>query len=212
MKFYCEFMQTNVMVVECRTLPEYSFDTLFSDCVFAFDWVAANAHHFGVKPTNIGVGGISGGGAIATNVSIHLVGRRDSLPVPAFQFLLVPGLDGMNSNRQIPSIRMYGQNWDFGMKTQTSKTMGDKEYEKFYPKIKCSVTTCPYLQDLPPLFLLTAHFDPMRDISEAYMNCMKKIGGEVVYWYRTPTSHFWFDLVNTSTIHAKYLTDACVAV
>ena len=174
----CRFLAANagltVLAVDYRLSPEHPFPAAVEDAWSAFAWAAANAAELGIDPDRIGVGGDSAGGNLAAVVS--LLARAGGGAMPAMQLLIYPPTD---SAGDLPSRRLFANGFML--------TKGDMDnFESHYlppgtdatdPRV--SILLAPDLEGLPPAYVTTAGFDPLRDEGEAYALRMREAGVQV---------------------------------
>jgi acetyl esterase len=171
----CRFLAANsgatVLSVDYRLAPEHPFPAAVEDAHAAFGWAAEHAAELGADPARIAVGGDSGGGNLA---AVTCVLARDSGgPRPAMQLLLYPSTDATGGQR---SRQLFAEGFML--------TTADLEwFEGHYlpdpaaredPRV--SVLRAEDLSGLPPAFVVTAGFDPLRDEGEAYAERMREAG------------------------------------
>ena len=163
-----------VLSVDYRLAPEHPFPAAIEDAWAAFTWAAANAAELGVDPARIAVGGDSAGGNLAAVVCLR--GKAEGGPLPAFQLLIYPVTDSADDPR---SRLLFADGF-----LLTKEDMD--RFEHFYvgpgsdindPRI--SILKAPDLSGLPPAYVTTAGFDPLRDEGEAYAIRMREEGTKV---------------------------------
>ena len=164
-----------MLSIDYRLAPEHPFPAAVEDAWAAFAWAAANAAALGADPARIAVGGDSAGGNLAAVVS--LLARDGGGAMPAMQLLLYPVTDAVGGQR---SRELFAEGFiltkeDIGLvrgatTCPTAPTDGD-------PRV--SVLRAPDLTGLPPAYVATAGFDPLRDEGEAYALRMREAGVRV---------------------------------
>ncbi len=174
----CRFLAaaagTAVLSVDYRLAPEHPFPAAVEDAWAGFAWAVANAAELGIDPARIAVGGDSAGGNLAAVVS--LLARAGGGAMPAMQLLIYPPTD---SAGDLPSRQLFS--------TGFMLTKGDMDnFERHYlppgtdptdPRV--SILLAPELSGLPPAYVATAGFDPLRDEGEAYALRMREAGVQV---------------------------------
>lgn len=148
-----------VVSVDYRLAPEHPFPAAVDDAIAAFDWVRAEAAHLGVDPDRIAVGGDSAGGNLTAVVA---QARRDQV---VFQLLVYPAVDLTMS---YPSI---DENAEGYLLTKDHMVWFTNHYlgegvDRRDPRV--SPLFADDLTGLPPAFVITAEYDPLRDEGEAY--------------------------------------------
>ncbi len=158
--------------VEYRLAPEHPFPVPVEDCYAGLSWLAEHASDLGVDPHRIAVGGQSAGGGLAAAVA--LMARDRGGPELCFQLLDIPVLDDRLST---PSMRAYTDTpvWD-----RPSAILSWRAY------LGSGVggDTSPYaaparaadLRGLPPAYVVTCEFDPLRDEGIEYAQRLMQAG------------------------------------
>jgi acetyl esterase len=160
--------------VDYRLAPEHPFPAAPEDCYAATIWVAEHAAELGVSPTHIAVAGDSAGGNLAAVVA--LMARDRGGPDLAFQLLVYPCTDfepsahaSHDENASGYFLTRDAMEWFYGHYAPDA----DPTHAYLAP-IKALD-----LAGLPPAFVITAEFDPLRDEGEAYAQRLREAGVEV---------------------------------
>jgi acetyl esterase len=150
-----------VVSVGYRRAPEHQFPAALNDAYAALNWTADHAAELGIDPAFIAVGGHSAGAGLAAAVT--LLARDAQGPPICFQLLNEPGLD----DRQ--------QTWS--QQNFTDTPWNDRGKTALGWRYYLGATSAtPYaaparaedLSGLPPAYVATAEFDPVRDEGVAY--------------------------------------------
>ena len=158
----CRFLAASagvaVLAVDYRLSPEHPFPAPVEDAWASFAWAEANAADLGIDPARIAVGGDSAGGNLAAVVS--LLARAGGGPAPAMQLLIYPPTD---SAGDLPSRRLFSEGF---MLTKNDMDNFEGHYlppgtDATDPRV--SILLAPDLTGLPPAYVVTAGFDPLRD-------------------------------------------------
>ncbi len=174
----CRFLAaaagTTVLSIDYRLAPEHPFPAAVEDSWAAYSWVAENAAALGADPARIAVGGDSAGGNLAAVVS--LLARGAGAPMPAMQLLIYPVTD---SAGELPSRRLFEGGF---MLTKEDMDLFESHYlppgtDAHDPRV--SILEIEDLSGLPPAYVTTAGFDPVRDEGEAYALRMRAAGVQV---------------------------------
>ncbi len=152
-----------VVSVEYRLAPENQFPKGLEDCYAATKWVHDNASTFGGDPSRIAVGGESAGANLATAVALLSRDRKEF--ELKYQLLLYPA----TTNDLDP--KTYAESMDQSFITFDAMSLFWNLYlEK--PQDGNSPYASPLkaenLANLPPAFIVTGEFDPLRTEGEAY--------------------------------------------
>jgi acetyl esterase len=165
-----------VISAEYRLAPEHPFPAAADDAIAAFEYVAGHAAEFGADPGRIAVGGDSSGGNLAAVVA-HAAARSGG-PRPVFSMLLNPATDALGTH---PSHLLFGRgfrlddeerDWYRGQYLTTEDLVAD-------PRV--SVLHDTQLDGLPPTYVATSGFDPLRDEGDAYAVRLREAGIPVVH-------------------------------
>jgi acetyl esterase len=160
-----------VVAVDYRMGPEHRFPAAVDDALAATRWVRANAASLQLGASRLAVGGDSAGGNLAAVVAIAARDAGD-LPV-AFQLLIYPATD---QRRGAPSHESNGQGY---LLTKDSMDYFHDHYIDD-PKHDLDWRASPLLHAdlsrLPPAFVLTAGYDPLRDEGLQYAQALTDAG------------------------------------
>lgn len=164
-----------VVSVDYRLAPENKFPAPVTDCYAATQWVSNNAAELNVDPQRIAVGGDSAGGNLATVVA--RMARDEGTPDIAFQMLFYPVT---NMDFETESYRQNGD--DYFLTTDMMQWFWTNYLES--AESGQDIQTSPLLMEdasnLPPAFVATAEFDPLRDEGEAYAELLREAGNDVI--------------------------------
>jgi acetyl esterase len=160
-----------VVSVDYRMGPEHRFPAAVDDAIAATRWVRAQAQALKVDASRLAVGGDSAGGNLAAVVAL---GARDAGDLPiAFQLLIYPATD---QRRGAPSHAANGQGY-----LLTKENM-DYFHDHYIPDARDDLDwrASPLLHanhaKLPPAFVLTAGYDPLRDEGLQYAQKLSEAG------------------------------------
>ncbi len=160
-----------VVAVEYRKAPEFKAPVLVEDCFAALQWVLANADDLNIDPTRVGVVGDSAGGNLAAAVT--LLARDAGIPLKA-QILTYPAVDAtlsspsIKENAQAPLLGQAEMEWFYG------HYLDGAAVDARHPLVSPLYATSHV--GLPPAFISTAEFDPLRDEGEAYGKKLAEAG------------------------------------
>ncbi|MEI6201752.1 MAG: alpha/beta hydrolase [Enhydrobacter sp.] len=178
-----------VISIDYRLAPEHPFPAPIDDGIAAFRHIRDNAASFDADPKRIAVGGDSAGGAIAAVVcqSCRSAGEK----MPAFQMLIYPATD---SSRHSASRQEFAKGYFL------EKDLIDWFWNAYAPAgtdlkdLRLSPLLAADFTGLPPAFVLTAGFDPLRDEGRAYANRLIDAGVKTTYVNYPGTIHGFFSL------------------
>jgi acetyl esterase/lipase len=150
-----------VVSVGYRRAPEHRFPAAFDDAYAALTWTAEHAAELGIDKARIAVGGHSAGAGLAAAVALRA--RDQQGPPIRFQLLNQPELDDRQAT------------WSARHFTDTPWMTRDKlaaTWRHYLGSAPASPYAAPArandLSGLPPAYIATAEFDPLRDEGIGY--------------------------------------------
>jgi len=192
-----------VVSVDYRLAPEHRFPAAADDALAAVRWVQENAREIGGDPGRIAVGGDSAGGNLAAVASLQL--RDAGADLPCAQLLIYPvthlraPLAGsMVEKGEGYFLRATDMRWFEDM------YLGSSEQAK-HPY--ASPLLAERLEGLPPAFVLTAEFDPLRDQGARYAARLREAGNACVYRDYAGAIHGFVGM--PAEISRRALAEAC---
>jgi acetyl esterase len=188
-RFLAEHGGCRVLSVDYRLAPEHPFPLPLEDAVAAFTWAHENAAALGADPGRLAVGGDSAGGNLATAVCLQ--NRGAGKPQPALQLLLYPVTDAVGGQESRDTFAKH-----------FLLTRADMEwFENHYipdgiadSDPRASMMRAEDLSALPPAYVATAGFDPLRDEGEIYAGRLREAGVSVVLQRHTGMIHGFANL------------------
>jgi acetyl esterase len=196
-----------VISVDYRLAPEHPFPAAVEDAYGAARWVEENASDLGIDPNRIAVAGDSAGGNLAA-VVCQLAREKDK-PSIAFQLLIYPATE---VNAQTESMRANAEGY-FLEKGSLDWFMGHYIPRDADPKDpRLSPLLAEDLSGLPPAYIVTAGFDPLRDEGKAYAERLKAAGVEAEYVEYKGMIHGFFNMAGVLEVAKQAITDAGAAV
>ncbi|MEP1447983.1 MAG: alpha/beta hydrolase [Paraglaciecola sp.] len=178
-------LQSNLVVISVayRLAPETVFPGAVEDTQEATDWIAKNATSLGLDLSRIAIGGDSAGANLAT-VYCHLNKHRQDFKA-VLQLLIYPSILGNDSS---PSRQEFTENllltktllkWFHDLYIST-----EQEKDPRFNVLQASDFT-----SVPPAFILTGGFDPLRDEGQMYADKLKQNGIAVKHSCYTDMFH-----------------------
>ncbi|MFE0460700.1 alpha/beta hydrolase [Kitasatospora sp. NPDC058965] len=170
-RFLARHAGVRVLSVEYRLAPEHVFPAAVDDALAAFDHAHKHAAELGADPDRIAVGGDSAGGNLAAVVA-QTTCRRGG-PSPAFQLLLYPATDASvrRRSRELFADGFFLSSSDMDWFADHYAPAGvDRTDPRISPHLAEDLT------GLPPAYVATAGFDPLRDEGEAYAHRLREAG------------------------------------
>jgi acetyl esterase len=196
-----------VVSVDYRLAPEHRHPAAFEDCWAATEWVAAHAAEIGADPARLAVGGDSAGGQLAAAVS--LTARDRGGPAIAFQLLIYPVTDfafdtpSHSENAEGYLLQRATMQWFWAH--NLGATDPGKDQTAFPARADSYV-------GLPPAFVATAEFDPLRDEGEAYAKALDAAGVEVTAQRYDGMIHGFLWTLGATPSGARMVDDAVAAM
>jgi acetyl esterase len=163
-----------VVSVDYRLAPEHPYPAPVDDAFAALQWVSAQATDLGADAARIAVAGDSAGGNLAAVVA--QMARDAGGPSLCFQLLVYPVTDyefdsrSMNDNAEGYFLTRDAMKWFY------SHYLNEPS-EGANPRV--SPLRAPDLSGLPPAYVVTAEFDPLRDQGIAYATALADAGTPV---------------------------------
>jgi len=178
-----------VISIDYRLAPEHPFPAPIDDGIAAFRHIRDHAAAFEVDPKRLAVGGDSAGGAVAAVVCQSC--RDATEKMPAFQMLIYPATD---SSRESASRKAFAagyfldqglMGWFWNAYVPAGTDLAD---------LRLSPLLAKDFAGLPPAFVLTAGFDPLRDEGRAYADRLIDAGVKTTYVNYPGTIHGFFSM------------------
>jgi acetyl esterase len=226
----CRFLATHtgaaVVSVDYRLAPEHPFPAAVDDALAAFRWAAASAAELGADPARIGVIGDSAGGNLAAAVS--LLARDGGGPRPAMQALVYPVTDVSGGQRSrdlfargflltTADMEWFERHY-LGAAAATNGGGGaapgrDRRVAIAHAEDpRVAVVRAEDLSGLPPAYVTTAGFDPLRDEGEAYAERMRAAGVKVALRRHSGLTHGFANLTAISRTARTAMHELCGAI
>jgi acetyl esterase len=198
--------QVRVLSVDYRLGPEHPFPAAAQDAFAAFRFAALGAEALGADSSAVAVGGDSAGGNLAASVCLQ---AQQKGPRPVFQLLFYPTTDSTTRRR---SRDLFAEGffltdddmtWFLDHYCPDVALRGD-------PRI--SVLLAEDLRGLPPAYIATAGFDPLRDEGNAYADRLREAGVPVVKRQHDDLIHGFVNFLNFGTRFREAVSEAAGAL
>ncbi len=166
----CRDATAVVVSVDYRMAPEFRFPTAAHDCFAATRWMAANAESLNGDGSRLAVCGDSAGGNLSAVVS--QMARDAGGPAVTFAALIYPAVDmtalggSLDENAKGFFLERDGMEWFMNHYLSPEERADPLASPLLHPN----------LSDLPPCFITTCEFDPLRDEGEAYGAALRARG------------------------------------
>ncbi len=163
----CRGLGVVIVSVDYRLAPETPFPGALEDCYAALQWTSSNSGRLQIDPARLAVFGQSAGGGLAA--ALALLARDRAGPPICFQYLGIPELDDRlqtASMQRFDDTPMWNRpnaevSWDFYLGDQYQRGADDVPY-------LAAPARAEDLTDLPPAYITTMEFDPLRDEGMEY--------------------------------------------
>jgi acetyl esterase/lipase len=188
--------------VEYRLAPEHPYPAALDDCYAALCWMAANADELGIDPGRVAVAGSSSGACLAA--ALALLSRDRGGPHLCFQLLNAPVLD---DRLDTPSMTEFTDTpvWD-----RQSALLSWRHYLGEGPRDDIPYYAAPARADdlsgLPPAYIATSEFDPLRDEGILYGLRLLQ-AGVAAEIHNFPGAYHGSEVVETAEISRRRLAD-----
>lgn len=177
-----------VVSVDYALAPEHKFPKGLDECLAATRWVAENADEIGGDPNRMALAGDSSGGNFAAVTALRI--RDDGGPHLAAQLLIYPVTDHHSAGWPSYMERATG----CGL---TSETMVwfwnhylDQTHSPDDPMV--SPNRADNLAGLPPTYVVTAEYDPLRDEGGIFAERLAAAGVDTVHVRYDDVHHGFF--------------------
>jgi acetyl esterase len=167
-----------IVSVGYRLAPEHPWPAAIKDCYEAAMWTERNVSDYGGDPSHLVLAGDSAGGTLSTVVSMMATER--GMPGVDRQLLLYPAttyMDPMESRSQngtgyfitARDLLWFAQHYI------------EDEIDAHHPWAFPMNARQDVLAELPPAYVLTCGYDPLRDEGHAYARRLAEAGVDVEY-------------------------------
>lgn len=173
-----------VISVAYRLAPEHPYPAAFEDSYAVLEHVVTHADGFGIDPSRIALCGDSAGGTLAA--ALCLAARDRKGPQIAAQALLYPVMDTDTTRES------YQENAESPLLTRAEMEhfldayLGNRRDDADAYALPLRAED---LTELPPAFVHTAEFDPLRDEGHLYYRRLREAGNEAEYRFAEGMPH-----------------------
>ena len=183
-----------VLTPDYRLAPEHHFPAALEDAARVLDWVFAEARQLGADGARIAVAGDSAGGNLAALCAARA--RERALPLAA-QALFYPVTDftAYLGGTAYPSIEAFSRGYFLDrvmMEWFTDLYLGDRARAT---DPAASPILSEGLSGQAPALVVTAGFDPLRDMGRAYADRLREAGVPVESRCYGPLIHTFLGMV-----------------
>lgn len=197
----CDMNDATVISVDYRLAPEHTFPAAHQDAYKIIEYVSKNATALNIDASKIILAGDSAGANISACASHHF--KSNPNVNIAAQVLIYPWVDGKLSSN---SIKKYKDGFLLTEKALHwfQKTYTPKLEDRLRPEL--SPTYHKDFKNLPPTFVITAEYDPLKDEGKEYADKLRNANNIVLYKDYKGLIHGFFNLpkLSTNSMQAYY--------
>lgn len=202
-RLYANTAGCAVVSVDYRLSPECKFPGAVEDAIAATRWVHANAGALRIDNSRMAVAGDSAGGNLATVTALAL--RDAGGPALRVQLLIYPVTD-LRMNTE--SYRRRGEGY---LLTRRSMEWFRDQYLRSAADVtdwRASPLLAKSLAGLPPAYIVTAGFDPLRDEGRDYADRLTRAGVPVMHECYDGMIHGFFGMSGILSVAGAALVRA----
>jgi acetyl esterase/lipase len=196
-----------VVSVEYRLAPEDPYPAAIDDCYAALEWVHKEAAQLQVDPARVAVVGNSAGGGLAAGLA--LLARDRGGPPICFQFLGIPELD---DRLETPSMQSFVDT------PMWSRPSADASWRAYLGDLHggdvptyAAPARATDLTGLPPAYVSTMEYDPLRDEGITYALRMLQ-SGVTVELHSFPGTFHGSTAITTAAVTQRQLQEMVVVL
>lgn len=194
MRQLAKLSNTIVIGIKYRLAPEYHYPAAHDDVYNASIYIHDHGHKYGGDPERISFVGDSAGAHLALVTSLRLKTKSNWLPQK--QIFICPMLDPHGNSES------YSQNGKDFIITGSMLMSGFEMYLKgsniSNKHVEISLLLRDDLSGLPPTYIVTAEFDPLRDEGEDLYRKLLRSGVEAYCDRYLGVIHGFFQLSSVS--------------
>jgi acetyl esterase len=198
---------TVVLSPTYRLAPEHPFPAAVEDAQATWLAALAMAGEIGADPTRIAVGGDSAGANLAAGICLAM--RDANGPMPVMQLLIYPATEAIDPR---PSRALFGEGFFL---TQMDIAHCERAYlpdKSMGYEPLASMLRAPDLAGLPPAYVATAGFDPLRDEGEEYAARLLAAGVPAAARRHPRLTHLFANLTQVSRSSREAMLEAAGAL
>ena len=194
-----------VISVDYRLAPEYKFPAAVEDCLAATRWAAEHAAEINGDAARIAVSGDSAGGNLAAVVALRC--RDEGGPDLRGQLLVYPitdhyepGTESYEANADGYFLTKLGMQWFLDHYLPGSADVG-------HPHV--APLRAADLSGLPPAFVITAEYDPLRDEGDRYAERLQEAGVDTMHLSCAGMIHGFYGNVRLIDRAGEVIAESC---
>lgn len=195
-RFLAQRAGVRVLSVDYRLAPEFPFPAAVDDALSAYHYARANARELGADPGRIGVGGDSAGGNLAIVTGL----LADPDHVLAFYPATSPSAATRSRELFASGFFLTDRDMDYFADYYCPKKQ--REDVRYAPSMAEDLSV------MPPTYLATAGFDPLRDDGDAFARRLAEAGVPVVHRRHLDLIHGYINMLGIGPRPAQALAEA----
>lgn len=206
-RFLAEVGRLRVLAVEYRLAPEHPFPAAVRDATAAFHFARTRAATLGADPRAVALGGDSAGANLAA-VTAYLCARSGG-PTPDRLLLFYPPCDAVNRSA---SRDLFAEGF---LLTDADIRWFQDHYipsDRDYGDPRASILLADDLTGMPPTYLVTAGFDPIRDEGEMFARRLAEAGVPVALRRQPNLVHGFVNMIGLSARCRAAVAEAVTAL
>jgi acetyl esterase len=198
---------SRVVSVDYRLAPENKFPAAVDDCFAATKWVEEKATAPGIDANRLAVAGDSAGATLAAVTALRAKENNGS-PHIAFQLLIYPAtqMGGVSAERAHASGYLLDSRTIDWFQAQYLPQDADPADPRISP------LAANDLGGLPPTYMITAGFDPLREEGIAYAEKLRAAGVPVTHIDYPTMVHGFISMLAFVPIAGEALSVAAHAI
>jgi acetyl esterase len=191
-----------VVSVDYRLAPEHQFPAAIEDAYAALHWAHDHAGELGGDPNQIAIGGESAGANLAAATALL---ARNGGPALKFQLLAYPVTEyhvqrpSLVENADAPLLTTADLEWFWNNYLPNPEAALDP---------RATPSSAADLSRLPPTFVLTGEYDPVRDDGENYAAQLSAAGVQVTQRRYSGVFHSFFGMLGVLAKASQAHADA----
>lgn len=189
MRHLCHEGGVVILSVDYRLSPEHVYPAALEDCYEALQHLVEQAPSRGGDPARLALHGTSAGGGLAAGLCLFSLQRGG--PAISMQALIVPVTD-LTGQRSGPSLEQFASGYVLTASDLADMIANYLPDDAARQDPLASPIYAENLQEMPPTFVATAQFDPLRDQGEAFAEVLAGAGVQVTSKCYPGTIHGFF--------------------
>jgi acetyl esterase len=201
----CEATGASVLAVDYRLAPEHPYPAGLEDAADAYNWLLERHD----KSAKVFIAGDSGGGNIATSLTLKMI--QEGGRVPDGAILLYPALDlHIPEKTTNPYANGYMLTRD-SINAYVNNYTGNNPEKADDPLVSPIRASNEDLKKFPPLILVNAECDPLAEEGKAFADRLASLGISVNHKVIPRTIHIfaqYFDLFPEATEARDFIKES----